>query len=230
MLAIVRENTYSSTPRAPKRLTGAASACLIGLAAASFCWSAARAAPSPVWAAAPYHYVVVDQDVRGVLTEFGRNVGVPVVLTDKVRGRARGEIKAATAGEFLRKICEAQDLTWYFDGSILHVSADEEFATQVIDVGTVGPQALEKELDRLGVRDERFAVRATGSSTLVGVSGPPAFLAVVRETAERMKPPPRVSGDDPRVRVFRGGAQAEVVRTPPSTDGGQSPNASAKEN
>jgi len=214
MLGRVSKNTYTSTPlRDFRRNLGAAP--LAGLILA-VCQVAPAAAVSAAmeWQSRPYHYMVVDQDIRGVLTEFGRNVGVPVVLTDKVRGRVRGEIRTDTAGEFLKKVCETQDLTWYFDGSILHVSSDEEFSTQIIDVGGVGPQSLERELDRLGVRDERFPIRATSNSPLVGVSGPPAFIAVVKETAERMKPPPRVAGDDPRVRVFRGGAQAEVVKVP----------------
>lgn len=216
MVRRVRKNTYTSTPLGDFRLRLGFVASSGLLAASLLAGAISPASAAPEWAAKPFHYVVVDQDVRGVLTEFGRNVGVPVVLTDKVRGRARGELKADTAGEFLKKICEAQDLTWYFDGSILHVSADEEFATQIVDIGSVGTQALDRELDRLGVRDPRFSIRMTADSPLVGVSGPPAFIAVVRDTAERMKPPPRVAGDDPRVRVFRGGAQTEAVKTPPA--------------
>jgi type II secretory pathway component GspD/PulD (secretin) len=205
MSSEIRETTYPPCPRAPIwRAAFAAAFCISG--------SASTLAGTPPWAGKPYAYVVVDQDVRGVLTEFGRNLGVPVVLTDKVRGRVRGEIRANDADEFLRRIAEAQDLTWYFDGSALHVSADEEFSTQVIDAGVDGG-ALSRELDRLKLSDPRFAIRATADSHVVGVSGPPAFVAVVRQTAERMKPPPRVAGDDPRVRVFRGGSKDEVVRT-----------------
>lgn len=200
----IRENTYR-----PGMRGGATAALAAAMIAASA--PPADAAPPP-WDGKPYEYVVVDQDVRGVLTEFGRNLGVPVVLTDKVRGRSRGEIRAKTAEEFLKRIAEAQDLTWYFDGSVLHVSADEEFSTQVIDAGVDG-RTLSRELDRLGLSDRRFSVRATGDSGVVGVSGPPAFLAVVRQTADRLKPPPFVAGEDPRVRVFRGGVKDEVVRT-----------------
>lgn len=209
----LRKNTYASTPFGENRRWGGFLAALGLASGGALIFVSGAAAAAPPWAEKPYQYVVVDQDVRGILTEFGRNLGVPVVLTDKVRGRARGEIKAETASEFLKKVTEAQDLTWYFDGSILHVSADEEFATQIIDAGAIDGRAIERELDRLGVADPRFAIRATPNSSLIGVSGPPAFVAVVRETAERLKPPPRVAGDDPRVRVFRGGAQAEVVRT-----------------
>lgn len=208
----IRENTYEpkirTGPRGAAARTVLAAAIVANIGLGS---TASATVEAPPWLGKPYEYVVIDQDVRGILTEFGRNLGVPVVLTEKVRGRARGEIRSKTADEFLKEISAAQDLTWYFDGSVLHVSADEEFSTQIIDAGVDGG-SLTRELDRLGLSDRRFVIRATRNSAVVGVSGPPAFVAVVRQTAERMKPPPRVAGEDPRVRVFRGGVKDEVVR------------------
>ena len=174
----------------------------------------------PSWFARPFQYVVINQDVRGILTEFGRNMGVPVILSDKVGGRVRGEViertkSKETAGEFLTRLAEANGLTWYFDGSILYMSVDQEFSTQLVEVGTLTSDAIVAELRRLALMDDRFAVRSAGDVGLISVSGPPAFVAIVRQVIEKLRPPPTIAGDDPRVRVFRGGAPAEVVRTPP---------------
>jgi type II secretory pathway component GspD/PulD (secretin) len=173
----------------------------------------------PDWFARPYQYVVINQDVRGILTEFGRNVGVPVILTDKVTGRVRGEVAARgdgerqqTAGQFLDRLTEANALTWYHDGSVLYLSADQEFSTQIVEVGNLKPEAIVAELKRLSLMDDRFAVRGAGSIGMISASGPPAFIAIVRQLVEKMRPPPAIAGDDPRVRVFRGGAPAEIVR------------------
>jgi len=182
---------------------------------------AAFAADSrPAWFVRPFEYVVFNQDVRGLLAEFGRNVGVPVILSDKVGGRVRGEVvdrskgdRRATAGEFLTRLAEANGLTWYFDGSILYMSTDQEFSTQLIEVGTLSPNAVIAELRRLSLMDDRFSVRAAGDVGLISVSGPPAFITIVRQVVDKLRPPPTVAGDDPRVRVFRGGAPAELVRT-----------------
>jgi type II secretory pathway component GspD/PulD (secretin) len=181
---------------------------------------AIAAASQPGWFERPFHYVVINQDVRGILTEFGRNVGVPVILSDKVGGRVRGDVvaraknaaQAPTAGEFLKQLSEANALTWYFDGSILYLSADQEFSTQLIDVSSLSPEAIVAELKRLSLLDERFSVRSSGNAGLISASGPPAFIAIVRQVVDKMRPPAAVAGDDPRVRVFRGGAPAEVVR------------------
>ena len=173
----------------------------------------------PSWFARPFQYVVINQDVRGVLTELGRNVGVPVILSDKVGGRVRGEVvertkSRQTAGEFLNRLAEANGLTWYFDGSILYVSVDQEFSTQLIEVGSLTSDAIVAELRRLILMDDRFSVRSAGNAGLISVSGPPAFVSIVRQVVDKLRPPPPVAGDDPRVRVFRGGAPAEVVRAP----------------
>ena len=180
---------------------------------------AAVALTQATWFTRPFEYVVINQDVRGILTEFGRNVGIPVMLTDKVSGRLHGDPGDRTtgssspqsAGQFLNSLAKANDLTWYFDGAILYVSADQEFSTQLIDVGGLSAQEVVAELKRLSLMDERFAVRAGGNASTISVSGPPAFVSIVRQLVEKMRPVPAPAGDDPRVRVFRGGAPAEVV-------------------
>ena len=180
---------------------------------------AAVAATQAAWFTRPFEYVVINQDVRGILTEFGRNIGIPVMLTDKVSGRLHGDPGDRTtgnstpqsAGQFLNSLAKANDLTWYFDGSILYVSADQEFSTQLIDVGGLSAQEVVAELKRLSLMDERFGVRAGGNASTISVSGPPAFIKIVRELVNTMRPLPAVAGDDPRVRVFRGGAPAELV-------------------
>ena len=220
MLNVIRASRRSSRTSSPL-LWAKAGAC--GLAAVTTLLIASPSATArPNWFARPFQYVVINQDVRGILTEFGRNMGVPVILTDKVGGRVRGEViertksdaRHQTAGDFLTRLAEANGLTWYFDGSILYVSVDQEFSTQLIEVGTLSSEVITAELRRLALMDERFSVRLAGDRGLISVSGPPAFVAIVRQVVEKLRPPPAIAGDDPRVRVFRGGAPAEVVRAP----------------
>lgn len=207
------------TTRAPKSHAPARAMALGFLFAFVVCETAHAADSRPDWFARSYQYVVINQDLRGVLTEFGRNVGVPVILTDKVTGRMRGEAarpdgeRRQTAGQFLDRLAEGNALTWYFDGSALYLSADQEFSTQIVEVGNLRPEPIIAELKRLSLMDERFSVRGAGNVGMISVSGPPAFIAIVRQVVDKMRPPPAVAGDDPRVRVFRGGAPAEIVRT-----------------
>ncbi len=182
-------------------------------ACALFCF-VQTAQAEPGWFADPYDYVVLDQDLRDTLTEFGRNLGVPVVLSDAVKGRVRGRVESKLAGEFLQRLASSNGLTWYFDGSVLHVSADTEFVTRVFDTGKLNGAMVSARMRELGLEDARFSVRSSRDGRVITASGPPAYVAAVDQLVQRMQPEPVVAGDDPRVRVFRGGIAPEIVFAP----------------
>jgi type II secretory pathway component GspD/PulD (secretin) len=166
----------------------------------------------PKWPSEPYKYIVVDQDLRDVLTEFGRNIGVPTKISDAVAGRrVRSEFTALRPREFLQRMCKGYGLTWYFDGTVLHINVDSEIRTELITLVSVRPERLVERLSALGVGDSRYAIRTTDDTNVVSVSGPPPFLSLVRQTVaaleKSMTPQPIrevPNGDEIRVRVFRG--------------------------
>src|ERR1700744_1995578 len=161
----------------------------------------------PKWPSGPYKYLVIDQDVKDVLTEFGRNVGIPVRVSDQVSGRVRGRLPVTTASEFLNLLCERNGLVWYFDGAILHIGAEAEVKTELVNIGQLSANELLAKLDTLGIADPRFLVRATQDSGIVSVSGPPVFVSLVQQTLAAMTKtvaqPPREGDKNPGIRVFR---------------------------
>jgi type II secretory pathway component GspD/PulD (secretin) len=195
---------------------------LTGLVLAAALGSAAPVlGAEPQWPPGPYKYLVIDQDIRDVLTEFGRNTGLPVRVSDYVRGRLRGQIAVttATAREYLNSLCESYNLIWYFDGAVLHVNAKSETRTELMNIGRLSPAEAGEKLAALGVADARFQVRSTEDTAVVSVSGPPPFVSLVRQTLTTLarRPPPvqeDTHGDEIRVRVFRGGTMTAPPETP----------------
>ena len=154
---------------------------------------------------------MLDQDIKDVLAEFGRNINVPIDVSNQVKGRLRGRIPAATAKGFLDKLCESYGLVWYFDGAAMHISAKSEMKTEVINIGRLSVDDLTDELNKLGIADPRFPVRSAPGTGVVSISGPAPFIALVRHTVAAMVRPPapvREEGveDEIKVRVFRGNA------------------------
>lgn len=164
----------------------------------------------PKWPSGPYKYLVIDQDVKDALIEFGRNIGVAVRVSDQVSGRVRGRLPSATAREFLNLLCERNALVWYFDGAVLHVGAEAEVKTELVNIGQLPATEFLARLETLGIADQRFPVRATQDAGIVSVSGPPVFVSLVQQTLAAMiksaAQPPREGDQQPGVRVFRGGA------------------------
>jgi type III secretion protein C len=164
----------------------------------------------PKWPSGPYRYLVIDQDIKDVLVEFGRNIGVPTRVSDQVSGRMRGRVPVSSAREFLNLLCERNGLVWYFDGAVLNVGAETEVKTELVNIGSLPAGELLAKLDTLGIADQRFPVRTTLDAGIVSVSGPPAFISLVQQTIAAMTKsvaqPPREGDQHPGVRVFRGGA------------------------
>lgn len=165
------------------------------------------------WPPGEYKYIVIDQDVRDALVELGRNLNVPVSLSDQVKGRVRGRLPTGTAEQFLTRLCESYGLVWYFDGAMLHVNAMTELKTELIEVGRDKAAEMVHKLGakEFGIADARYPIKGSEDTGIVSVSGPPPYISLVRETLTAMA---RSAGptraregglEEVRVRVFRGG-------------------------
>jgi type II secretory pathway component GspD/PulD (secretin) len=161
-------------------------------------------AMDPKWPPGPYKYVVIDQDLKDALIEFGRNINVPVKVSDEVKGKLRGDLGSGTAEEFFKRLTASHGLVWYFDGSVLHINAATELRTEVVDLGRILPTDVVSKLTKLGIADPRYAIRTTPGSGIISISGPPPYIVLVRQTLLAMARQQAAPPEDPRVRVFRG--------------------------
>lgn len=164
------------------------------------------AAEEPSWFAETYAYVLVEQDIRFALEEFGQHLNVPVVLSDKVRGKSRSSVRMKTAGEFLQTLCSTNGLTWYFDGSLLYLSASDENASRLFKAEELDLEQLQLYLSNLDVFGQQLSMRKGPGGDEVVVSGPPQYLAMVQQHVDIVQRPVATATvvRDRGVRVFRG--------------------------
>jgi type III secretion protein C len=162
----------------------------------------------------PYRYLVIDQDIKDVLLEFGRNLNVPVKISSDVGGRrVKGNPPASEAKEFLGYLCNSYGLVWYFDGTVLHIVTDKDMDTDVIPLKLVKQDEVMSRLKTTGVLDPRFNVRLGPSPDVITVYGPPKYRSRVKEVLfaleDGLKPKTAREvkmGDEIQVKVFRGGS------------------------
>ena len=177
-------------------------------------FSAAAHALDANWGGKPYKYLIVDQDLRDVLVEFGRNMNLPTQIVSPIGGRrVKGPVHLTadeTAEQFLQRICEGYGLVWYFDGAVLHISASEETDTELIKLDRGKSGEVLRRLGELGLSDPRFSVRVAEAGGMLSVSGPPAYRSMVRKAvlmAHRKRTAREVKIEDiAEVHVFRGGS------------------------
>ena len=191
--------------------------CGMALVASGFMVSAAQAA-EPSWPTAPYAYLVVDQDLRTVVRQFGENLGLRVALSDAVQGHVHGRLPALPPRQFLAHLAQVYGLDWYYDGLVLSVSATSEATTRFLAVQDLGAEALADGLRAAGLFDARFPIRPGPAHDIAMVSGPPRYVALVQESLSAMlasrRPPPPAAAAPPAMLVIFRGAQASKVQLP----------------
>lgn len=201
-----------------KKRKNGRSVALVTLLGVSLMAGAAMAA-EPRWPSGAYPYVVVDQDLKEVLSELGRNTKIPIRISETISGkRVRGLMKTGDAEQFFKGLCASYGLIWYYDGSVLYVNSENELRSESFNTERfVDAAQMEKKLnERLesqGAADQRYPIKFL-SGNQISVSGPPAYVSMVKQALDGMPraKTPRVGGtetsggDDSRVRVFRGGS------------------------
>ncbi|MFB0874365.1 MULTISPECIES: hypothetical protein [unclassified Sphingobium] len=207
---------------------------LLGAVLAAVCLAAA---PHPVqarasWMTQPYPYVLIAQDAEKIFSEFGRNLNVPIQMSKSVRGRIKGPIHGILAEDFLDSVTRRGGLGWYFDGFILHICAESEYVSHILEGRGANRQAIFRQARALGLADDRFDLSASPDGRMIRVSGPPAYVAAIERVVQQMSGRAVPSTSSPaaaggqssaqqsfggaQVRIFRGGVGVEVTSVPDS--------------
>jgi type III secretion protein C len=171
-------------------------------------------AAEPAWpASSAYDYVVVDQDLRTVIEQFGLNTGLRVTLSDAVQGRVHGRLPAAPPREFFDHLTEMFGLDWYYDGATIAVSAKSEAQTQLIALKSASFLQLQNAIGAAGFPDPRYHLRSGPDDNVAIASGPPQYLAMVKQVAATLSPAQLSKQSPPEthnVMVFRGSSASRV--------------------
>lgn len=141
-------------------------------------------AAEPNWGTGTSEYVVVDQDLKAVLSEISHHLGLPAHISDEIKGRVREKMAASSDKDLVRQLADRYGFTWYFDGSSLYFSALKENVSQIFPIGQVSPSYFQQELEKLSLLDSRFELRYSDSGRIVYASGPPRYVELVRQALE----------------------------------------------
>jgi type III secretion protein C len=171
-------------------------------------------AAEPDWPRTPYEYVVIEQDLRVVLEQFGANTGVRVVLSDAVQGKVHGRLPVDEPRAFLDHLTRMFALDWYYDGAAIAISAVSETQTRLIALQDLDFEALRRSLSASGVLDPRYQLKPGPSSNSALASGPPRYLELLQQTIAALSPGKALAQAAPSGRaslmVFRGDAASRV--------------------
>lgn len=131
------------------------------------------------WRVPEYSLTARSLKVRELLETFAVAEGVPIVLSEAVRGEMSGDFAKVPAREFLDRVATVNNLTWYYDGATVWVYGSGEILTTLLDLRYMKADEVLALMRDLGVEDARFPLKSASGGELVMVSGPPRYVTLV---------------------------------------------------
>jgi type III secretion protein C len=157
---------------------------MIGTACIALLMLSPVQAAEPPWKPSPVAYSAQGKPIRQVLTDIAATQPFNIVVDAGVRGDVRGEFDKP-ARQVFEDIVAAYDLAWFFDGSVLYVSAAADSRSEVVQTSPMNPVLARQALQRLGLIEARFPIRTSRGALLV--TGPRRYVELVSQAiaAER---------------------------------------------
>jgi type II secretory pathway component GspD/PulD (secretin) len=140
----------------------------------------AEATPAvPVQGSVEDGVYVVDQDLPALLTEFCRRIGVVPDLSKQVKGEVKNAFLPADRTRFLQQVGQRYGLEWYFEGTNLHISTQQETVSRLIDIKSLSMDDINAQIAQADIDPNRFPARSIPQGNAVMVTAPPSYLARV---------------------------------------------------
>ena len=166
-------------------------------------WASPAVAQEVPWRRVSFDLQAVNEPLNVFLTRLLTLQGISVttsggVATGRVNGRFKGQAEAV-----FRELAETYGLTWYYDGTTLHVYSLAELETRLMQVEPVDIARIDRTLKQMRLADGRFPLRLSPDEGTVLVSGPPKYVDLVAGVVARVAGAPSLAKNVVDVRVFR---------------------------
>lgn len=151
------------------------------------------------WPEAPFSYYAEEQDLTDVLREFAGGFSLALQVNAGVNGHVNGRFNTDTPTEFLNRLGGVYGFNWFVHAGTLHISRASDVKTETVSVDDGSISSLRQALLQMGVLDPRFGWGELPEQGLALVSGPPAYIALIKRTVAAL---PKGDGGQ-QVVVFR---------------------------
>jgi type III secretion protein C len=145
----------------------------------------AHSAPIP-WQTERFDYSAAGVPLRDALAALAEQAHVSIDVAPDVKGSVTGRFSLAPQ-EFLSTMAMTYDVSWYYDGAVLHVAPRADRRTLAMRLNYASTDALLAQLASTGASDARFAPQVDEVTRTVVVTGPAAYVKQVEATARELE-------------------------------------------
>lgn len=127
-----------------------------------------------------------DIEVQELLKSFASLQGINLKVSEGVSGTVNGSFEDISPEEFLNRIAEAYNLSWFYDGNILWVNAAGESVTELLEIHNLATDNFLNAFEQLGIVAPSSSIRILNDGAIVLISGPPKFVEMARDMAGKL--------------------------------------------
>lgn len=129
-------------------------------------------------------YVAQSDTVGSFFERFSALLNYPIVVSKQAaKKRISGEFDLSNPEEMLEKLTLLVGLIWYKDGNALYIYDSGELISKVILLENISLNYLTQYLKDANLYDHRYPIRGNISDKTFYISGPPALVELVANTA-----------------------------------------------
>ncbi len=149
----------------------------------------------------PYSHYSDQEPVAQVLGDFARFEGYRVNVSQAVTGVMSGRFENVAPDTFLKALESAFGVRWYLAGGELHFYHESEWQKVLIHPQTGDPGALYRKLNASAVVSPQLPISSPAGGGVLTVSGPPAYVEMVRQAALALEG--NLAPERQAIRVFK---------------------------
>ncbi|EFP7719352.1 type III secretion system secretin MxiD [Shigella flexneri] len=129
-------------------------------------------------------YVAQSDTLGSFFERFSALLNYPIVVSKQAaKKRISGEFDLSNPEEMLEKLTLLVGLIWYKDGNALYIYDSGELISKVILLENISLNYLIQYLKDANLYDHRYPIRGNISDKTFYISGPPALVELVANTA-----------------------------------------------
>ncbi|EGO8353859.1 EscC/YscC/HrcC family type III secretion system outer membrane ring protein [Escherichia coli] len=129
-------------------------------------------------------YVAQSDTVGSFFERFSALLNYPIVVSKQAaKKKISGEFDLSNPEEMLEKLTLLVGLIWYKDGNALYIYDSGELISKVILLENISLNYLIQYLKDANLYDHRYPIRGNISDKTFYISGPPALVELVANTA-----------------------------------------------
>ena len=138
------------------------------------------------WKMLPYSHYAQKEKLSDLLADFFSGQGVGLVCSKNLKATISGNFEAQDPQKFFEDLTHVYNLAWYYDGAAVYVYPAHEMTSRILNLGYINMKVLKESLDVLGIVDKRFGLNMVEEDRIVFVSGPPRYVKLVAELAQKL--------------------------------------------